>query len=130
MTTSAINQTVKLNRAVKEHLDAADRELAVCNTVKSSGCLWAATRMAAVLTLKQRNLPHDTDAEILASIKAVDAAENADGEILSGYLGVRIFYNNARHDFLNLDEFMFCRPGATEFVDRMQELAEKLEEAV
>ena len=116
--------------AVKKHLDAADRELMTTDLVKSSAELWAAARMAAVLTLQARRLPHAADAEILASIKALDAAENADGKILSAYLGARIFHNNAGHDFLDLDEFLFCRPGAAEFIDRMQALAEKSEAVV
>ena len=121
---------VKINHSIKEHLDAADRALMTANLVKSSAELWAAARLSAVQTLQARRLPHDADAEILASIKALDAAENADGKILSAYLGARIFHNNAGHDFLDLDEFLFCRPGAAEFIDRMQALADKPEAVV
>ena len=116
---------VKINRAVKEHLDAADRALADCDTVKSSAELWAATRLAAVLVLKQRGLPHDTDDEILLSISVVDEQENAAGSIQLKYGAAGIFRDNASHDFLELNEFLFCRPSATEFADCMQELLEK-----
>ena len=124
MTTSAINQTVKLNRAVKEHLDAADRELMTIELVKSSAELWAAVRLSAALTLKQRGLPYGTDDEILASITALDHQEKAGGKIKLQYSAASIFRDNAAHDFLELDEFLFCRPTATEFADRMQEILE------
>lgn len=125
MTAAETSETVKINRQVKAHLDAADRELMVADTVKSSAELWAAVRLAAVLTLKQRGLPHGTDDEIMESIKAMDDAESADGKIVRKYLGVRGFYYNAENDYMELDDFLFCRPGATEFVDRMQEMYEK-----
>ena len=125
MTAAETSETVKINRQVKAHLDAADRELMVLDTVKSSKELWAAVRLAAVLTLKQRGLPHGTDDEIMESIKAMDDAESADGKIVRKYLGVRGFYYNAENDYMELDDFLFCRPGATEFVDRMQEMYEK-----
>ena len=125
MTAAEISETVKINRQVKAHLDAADRELMVADTVKSSTELWAAVRLAAVLTLKKRGLPHDTDDDIMESIKAVDDAEGAKGKIVRKYLGVRGFHYNAENDYMELDDFLFCRPGATEFVDRMQELYEK-----
>ena len=125
MTAAETSETVKINRQVKAHLDAADRELMVADTVKSSAELWAAVRLAAVLTLKRRGLPHGTDDEIMESIKAMDDTERAEGKIVRKYLGVRGFYYNAENDYMELDEFLFCRPGATEFVDRMQELYEK-----
>ena len=115
---------VKINRAVKEHLDAADRALADCDTVKSSRHLWQAVRIAAVSTLKARGLPHATDDEILLSIMTLDKQENADGKIQLSYSAASIFRDNSTHDFLELDEFLFCRPSATEFADRMQELSE------
>ena len=115
---------VKINRVVKEHLDAADRALADCDTVKSSRHLWQAVRIAAVSTLKARGLPHDTDDEILLSIMALDKREYAAGKIQLSYSAASIFRDNASHDFLELDEFLFCRPSATEFADRMQELSE------
>ena len=124
MTTFATAPTVKINRAVKAHLDAADRELMTIDLVKSSAELWAATRLSAVLTLKARNLPHETDAEILDSMGALDQQENAQGSILLNYSAASIFRDNAGHDFLDLEEFLFCRPSATEFADRMQELLE------
>ena len=125
MTTVATTQTVKINRAVKAHLDAADRELMTVDLVKSSAELWAATRLSAVLTLKARNLPHETDDEILDSITALDEQENAGGSILLKYGAAGIFRDNAGHDFLDLEEFLFCRPSATEFADCMQALLEK-----
>ena len=125
MTASETSQTVKINRQVKAHLDAADRELMVADTVKSSAELWAAVRLAAVLTLKQRGLPHETDDAILESIKAVDDDEGAKGKIVRKYLEVRGFHHNAENDYMDLEDFLFCRPGATEFVDRMQELQAK-----
>ena len=123
---TATNKTpiVKINRAVKEHLDAADRKLADRDTVKSSAELWAATRLSAVTVLKQRGLPHATDDEILLSIMALDQQENAAGKIQLSYSAASIFRDNATHDFLDLDDFLFCRPSATEFADQMQELAE------
>ena len=128
MTTTAetnVNETVTINRQVKAHLDAADRELMVADTVKSSAELWAAVRLAAVLTLKKRGLPHDTDSEIFDSINALDEQENAGGRISLKYSSVTIFRDNASHDFMELDDFLFCRPGATEFADCMQELQEQ-----
>ena len=116
---------VKVNRVVKEHLDAADRALADCDTVKSSRHLWQAVRIAAVSTLKARDLPHDTDDEILLSIGVVDEQENAEGAIQLKYGAAGIFRDNANHDFLELDEFLFCLPSASEFADCMQELLEK-----
>ena len=128
MTTTAetnVNETVTVNRQVKAHLDAADRELMVADTVKSSAELWAAVRLAAVLTLKKRGLPHDTDDEILTSIGILDERENAAGKIKLKYGAAGIFRDNASHDFMELDEFLFCRPSATEFADCMQALLEK-----
>ena len=125
MATPETSETVKINRQVKAHLDAADRELMVADTVKSSAELWAAVRLAAVITLKQRGLPHGTDDEIMESIKVVDDVESAEGKIVRKYMGVRGFYYNAENDYMELDEFLFCRPGATEFVDKMQELYEQ-----
>lgn len=125
MTSAEVNETVKINRQVKAHLDAADRELMVADTVKSSAELWAAVRLAAVITLKRRGLPHETDADIMESIKAVDDTEGADGKIVRKYLVVRGFHHNAENDYMELDDFLFCRPGATEFVDQMQELFDK-----
>ena len=119
------NETVSINRQVKVHLDAADRELMVADTVKSSAELWAAVRLAAVLTLKQRGLPHGTDDEILASIDILDDQENAAGKIKLKYGAAGIFRDNASHDFMELHEFLFCRPSATEFADWMQALLEK-----
>lgn len=116
---------VKVNRAVKEHLDAADQALADCNTVKSSGHLWQAVRTAAVCTLQARGLPHDTDDDILLSIGVVDEQENAAGIIKLKYGAAGIFRDNANHDFMELDEFLFCLPSAGEFADCMQELLEK-----
>ena len=123
--TESVSATVKINRQVKAHLDAADRELMVSDTVKSSAELWAAVRLAAVLTLKRRGLPHDTDADIFNSIAVLDEQEKASGKIDLHYSSVTIFRDNASHDFMDLDEFLFCRPGATEFADHMQELYEK-----
>lgn len=119
------NQTVSINRQVKAHLDAADRELMVADTVKSSAELWAAVRLAAVITMKKRGLPHGSDQEITASMEIMDTAEGAKRRVLESYQAAKIFHDNATHDFLDLDEFLFCRPGATEFVDLMQELYEK-----
>ena len=116
---------VKVNRAVKEHLDAADQALAGCDTVKSSGHLWQAVRIAAVSTLKARGLPHDTDDDILLSIGVVDEQENAAGAIQLKYGAAGIFRDNASHDFMELAEFLFCLPAAGEFADCMQELLEK-----
>ena len=124
MTAKHKTPIVKINRAVKEHLDAADRKLADRDTVKSSAELWAATRLSAVTVLKQRGLPHATDDEILLSIMALDQQENAAGKIQLSYSAASIFRDNATHDFLDLDDFLFCRPSATEFADQMQELAE------
>lgn len=124
MTAAETDQTVKINRQVKAHLDAADRALMVPDTVKSSAELWAAVRLAAVLTLKRRGLPHDTDDQLLESIKAVDEAEEAKGKIVRKYLEVRGFHHNAENDYMDLEDFLFCRPGATEFVDHMQALCE------
>jgi len=119
------NETVKINRQVKAHLDAADRELMVADTVKSSAELWAAVRLAAVVTLKKWGLPHASDEEIMESIKVVDDSERAEGRIVRKYLVVRGFHHNAENDYMELDDFLFCRPGATEFVDQMQELFDK-----
>lgn len=116
---------VKVNRVVKEHLDAADRAMADCDTVKSSRHLWQAVRIAAVSTLKARGLPHDTDDEILLSIMDLDNREKADGKIQLSYSAASIFRDNASHDFLELDEFLFCLPSAGEFADCMHELLEK-----
>lgn len=125
MTSVESNETVKINRQVKAHLDAADRELMVANTVKSSAELWAAARLAAVITLKKWGLPHASDVEIMESIKVVDDTEGAEGKIVRKYLVVRGFYHNAENDYMELDDFLFCRPGATEFVDQMQQLFDK-----
>ena len=125
MTAAETSETVKINRQVKAHLDAADRELMVADTVKSSAELWAAVRLAAVLTLKRRGLPHETDDEIRESIGVLDDVEKAKGKIKLHYSSVTIFRDNASHDFMELDEFLFCRPGATEFADCMQELYDK-----
>ncbi len=122
MATPETSETIKINRQVKAHLDAADRALMLPDTVKSSARLWAAVRLAAVLTLKRRGLPHETDNEILESIKAIDDDEGAKGKIVRKYLEVRGFHHNAENDYMDLEDFLFCRPGATEFVDRMQEL--------
>ena len=124
MTAAKINETVKINRQVKAHLDAADRELMVADTVKSSAELWAAVRLAAVLTLKRRGLPHETDDEITMSMEMMDEDEKAKRRVIESYQAAKIFNDNANHDFLDLGEFLFCRPGATEFVDLMQELYE------
>lgn len=125
MTASVQPPFVKVNRAVKEHLDAADRALAGGDTVKSSGHLWQAVRIAAVSTLKARGLPHDTDDEILTSIGVLDEQEKAAGSLQLKYGAAGIFRDNANHDFLELDDFLFCRPSAGEFADRMQEILEK-----
>ena len=125
MTAAEISETVKINRQVKAHLDAADRELMVTDTVKSSAELWAAVRLAAVLTLKKRSLPHESDDEILESIGILDDQEDAAGKIKLKYGAAGIFRDNASHDFMDLDEFLFCRPSATEFADYMQALLEK-----
>ena len=116
---------VKINRAVKEHLDAADQALADCDTVKSSGHLWQAVRIAAVSTLKARGLPHDSDDDILTSMGVLDEQEKAAGSLQLKYGAASIFRDNANHDFLELDDFLFCRPSAGEFADRMQEILEK-----
>ena len=125
MTSVESNETVKINRQVKAYLDAADRELMVANTVKSSAELWAAARLAAVITLKKWGLPHASDEEIMESIKVVDDTEGAEGKIVRKYPAVRGFYHNAENDYMELDDFLFCRPGATEFVDQMQEPFDK-----
>lgn len=124
MTSVETNETVKINRQVKAHLDAADRALMDMDTVKSSAELWAAVRLAAVLTLKRRGLPHETDDEILASISILDDQENATGKITLKYGAAGIFRDNASHNFMELDEFLFCRPSVTEFADCMQALLE------
>ena len=123
--TESVSATVKINRQVKAHLDAADRELMVSDTVKSSAELWAAVRLAAVLTLKRRGLPHDTDAEIFESINVLDEQEKAKGKILLKYGAASTFRDNASHDFMDLGDFLFCRPAATEFADCMQALLEQ-----
>ena len=115
---------VKINRAVKEHLDGAEQALADCDTVKSSGHLWQAVRIAAVSTLKARGLAHDTDDDILISIGVLDEQEKAAGKIQLKYSSASIFRDNAAHDFLELDDFLFCRPSATMFADCMQALVE------
>ena len=125
MTATVQPPFVKVNRAVKEHLDAADRALADCDTVKSSGHLWQAVRIAAVSTLKARGLPHDTDDEILTSIGVLDEQEKAAGSLQLKYGAAGIFRDNANHDFLEMDDFLFCRPSAGEFADRMQEILER-----
>lgn len=124
MTAAETDQIVKINRQVKAHLDAADRELMVLDTVKSSKELWAAVRLAAVLTLKQRGLPHETDSDILESIQALDEQEKAKGTILLKYGAASSFRDNASHDYMDLEEFLFCRPSATEFADCMQDVLE------
>lgn len=124
MTAAETSETVKINRQVKAHLDAADRELMVADTVKSSAELWAAVRLAAVLTLKGRGLPHETDDEIMESIGVLDEQEKAAGKIKLKYGAAGIFRDNASHDFMDLEEFLFCRPSATEFADYMQALLE------
>ena len=124
MATPETGETVKINRQVKAHLDAADRELMVMDTVKSSAELWAAVRLAAVLTLKKRGLPHDSDGEIFESIKVLDEQEKAKGAILLKYGAASSFRDNATHDYMDLEEFLFCRPSATEFADCMQDLLE------
>lgn len=122
MNAAETDQTVKINRQVKAHLDAADRALMVPDTVKSSAELWAAVRLAAVLTLKRRGLPHKTDGDIFESIKLLDDQEKAAGSILLKYGAASTFRDNASHDFMDLEEFLFCRPSATEFADCMQDL--------
>lgn len=124
MTSPDANETVQINRQVKAHLDAADRELMVADTVKSSVELWAAVRLAAVITLKYRGLPHDTDSDIFESIKILDEQEKAKGAILLKYGAASSFRDNASHDYMDLEEFLFCRPSATEFADCMQDLLE------
>lgn len=125
MTSAEANETVEINRQVKAHLDAADREMMVADTVKSSAELWVAARLAAVITLEKRGLPHSSDQEIMESIKAVDHSEGAEGKFVRKYLAVRRFHHNAENDYMELDDFLFCRPGVTEFVDQMQELFDK-----
>ena len=127
MTAAEISETVKINRQVKAHLDAADRELMVADTVKSSAELWAAVRLAAVITLKRRSLPHETDSDIFESIKILDEQEKAKGAILLKYGAASSFRDNASHDYMDLEEFLFCRPAATEFADCMQALLERKE---
>ncbi|MCY4415821.1 MAG: hypothetical protein OXE87_05865 [Chloroflexi bacterium] len=122
MATADTDQTVRINRQVKAHLDAADRELMVSDTVKSSAELGAAVRLAAVLTLKHRGLPHETDSDIFESIKVLDEQEKAKGAILLKYGAASSFRDNASHDYMELEEFLFCRPAATEFADCMQDL--------
>ena len=124
MATADTDQTVRINRQVKAHLDAADRELMVPDTVKSSAELWAAVRLAAVLTLKQRGLPHETDSDIFESIKVLDEQVKAKGAILLKYGAASSFRDNASHDYMDLEDFLFCRPAATEFADCMQDLLE------
>ena len=124
MATTDSDQTVRINRQVKAHLDAADRELMVPDTVKSSAELWAAVRLAAVLTLKQRGLPHETDSDIFESIKVLDEQVKAKGAILLKYGAASSFRDNASHDYMDLEDFLFCRPAATEFADCMQDLLE------
>ena len=126
MTAAETSETVKINRQVKAHLDAADRELMVADTVKSSAELWAAVRLAAVLTAETaRAAPHESDDEITMSMEMMDEDEKAKRRVIESYQAAKIFNDNANHDFLDLGEFLFCRPGATEFVDLMQELYEK-----
>ena len=125
MTATVQPPFIKVNRAVKEHLDAADRALADCDTVKSSGHLWQAVRTAAISTFKARGLPHDTDDEILLSIGVLDEQENTEGAIQLKYGAAGIFRDNANHDFLELADFLFCLPSAGEFADCMQELLGK-----
>ena len=125
MTATVQPPFVKVNRAVKEHLDAADRALADGDTVKSSGHLWQAVRIAAVSTLKARGLPHDTDDEILISIGVLDEQEKVAGSLQLKYGAASIFRDNANHDFLEMDDFLFCLPSAGEFADWMQELLGK-----
>ena len=125
MTAAKTSETVKINRQVKAHLDAADRELMVSDTVKSSAELWAAVRLAAVITLKRRSLPHETDSDIFESIKILDEQEKAKGAILLKYGAASSFRDNASHDYMDLEEFLFCRPSATEFADCMQALLEQ-----
>ena len=122
MTTTDTSQTVSINRQVKKHLDAADRELMLPDTVKSSAELWAAVRLAAVITLQQRGLPHETDADIFESIKLLDEQEDADGAILVMYGAASSFRDNASHDYMDLEDFLYCRPAATEFADCMHAL--------
>ena len=123
-TAETVSATVKVNRQVKAHLDAADRALMVSDTMKSSAQLWAAVRLAAVITLKQRGLPHDTDSDIFESIKVLDEQEKSKGAILLKYGAASSFRDNASHDYMDLEEFLFCRPSATEFADCMQVLLE------
>ncbi len=125
MTSAETNETVKINRQVKAHLDAADRALMVMDTVKSSAELWAAVRLAAVLTLKRRGLRHNTDVEIFESMMALDDLEEAQGKIRLKYGAASTFRDNASHNFMDLEEFLFCKPSATEFADCMQDLLEK-----
>ena len=125
MTSAETNETVKINRQVKAHLDAADRALMVMDTVKSSAELWAAVRLAAVLTLKRRGPRHNTDVEIFESMMALDDPEEAQGKIRLKYGAASTFRDNASHNFMDLEEFLFCKPSATEFADCMQDLLEK-----
>ena len=53
----------------------------VPDTVNSSAELWAAVRLVAVLGLKQRALPHETDDEIMQSVGVLDAQEKAERKI-------------------------------------------------
>ena len=124
MTSVETTETVKINRQVKAHLDAADRALMDLDTVKSSAELWAAVRLSAVLALKQRGLPHCSDADIFQSVQALDDQEKAQGGIVLKYGAASIFRDNSSHDFMDLEEFLFCRPSATEFADCMQDILE------
>ena len=124
MTVAETSGTYQINRQAKAHLDAADGALMVPYTVRSSAELWAAVRLAAVLTLKQRALPHETDDEIMQSVGVLDEQENAEGKIKLKYGAAGILRDNASHDFMDLEEFLFCRPSATEFADCMQSLLE------
>lgn len=104
---------------IKKHLQTAQEKLAVDDCSGASEQLWLAGRAAAVIAVRRRNWPADTDAEIHAAMRRIDPEHGEQMLILAGYGGAKMFQENAIYGFLDKDDIIAFQVGLRHFIDHM-----------
>lgn len=109
----------RLPNEIARHLQNADQKLTAGDCAGASEHLWRAGRAAAVIAAHRLNWPADSDDEIYAAMRHIDAECGDQMLILAGYGGAEMFKENASYGFLEKDDIAAFRVGLRHFIDHI-----------
>ena len=81
----------------REFLEESEREFAAGETPQSLEKMWGAASHAIIAAAMQRDLPHESHANLREAVRQLAAESGDDGFLVSGFVLAGVFHANSYH---------------------------------